>query len=96
MKTRTKWIILTVVVIAVGSFVLIELHRSAPVQNFSAKIERGDINDVVEAMLNRILAFGISLGVKEEDTTASCCQYLAVWNQHNLRPDQISVKFGHS
>jgi HlyD family secretion protein len=49
MKTITKWVILTAVVIVVGVLILVALNRSAPVQHFSAKVERGDINDVVEA-----------------------------------------------
>jgi HlyD family secretion protein len=49
MKTITKWLILTAVVVVVGVLILVALNRSAPVQHFSAKVERGDINDVVEA-----------------------------------------------
>jgi HlyD family secretion protein len=49
MKIKRKWIILAVVIIGAGVFVAIGLNRGNPVQNFTAKIERGDINDVVEA-----------------------------------------------
>jgi len=49
MKTRTKWLILTMVVVATGLLILVGLNRGTPIQHFSAKVERGDINDVVEA-----------------------------------------------
>ena len=49
MKTITKWVILTAVVVVVAVLILVGLNRSAPVEHFSAKVERGDINDVVDA-----------------------------------------------
>src|SRR5246127_3692912 len=47
--TRRKWLILTAVVIVAGLFVALGLNRGAQVQHFTAKVERGDIHDVVEA-----------------------------------------------
>jgi HlyD family secretion protein len=49
MKTRSKSVILVVVAVVIGLLVFAGLNRSKPIQNFSAKVERGDINDAVEA-----------------------------------------------
>ena len=49
MKSKRTWIIVAAVVLLGGSVAFISLNRTAPIQNFSAKVERGDINDVVEA-----------------------------------------------
>jgi HlyD family secretion protein len=49
MKTKSKWLILGGVLAAAGLLLAFELNRGTPVQNFSAKVERGDIYDVVEA-----------------------------------------------
>lgn len=48
MKNR-KWVILVVAIIAGGVLLALRLNRGTQVQNFTAKIERGDIDDVVEA-----------------------------------------------
>jgi HlyD family secretion protein len=49
MNMKRKWLIVAAVVVVLGSLLFVGLNRSAPVQHFSAKVERGDINDVVEA-----------------------------------------------
>ncbi len=49
MKTKRSWIIVAGVVIVAGLLVTLGLNRSTQVQHFSAKVERGQINDVVEA-----------------------------------------------
>jgi HlyD family secretion protein len=49
MKTNRKWLILAGVVVAAGLFVALGLSRGTQVQHFTAKVERGAINDVVEA-----------------------------------------------
>jgi HlyD family secretion protein len=56
-KNKRKWIAVAAVVILAGVLVALGLNRSSGVQNFTAKIERGDINDVVEAtgMINAII-----------------------------------------
>src|SRR6476661_4324950 len=46
---RRGWIILVAVVVAVGALVAFALSRNGQVQHFTAKVERGDIKDVVEA-----------------------------------------------
>src|SRR5438552_7812128 len=46
---KRKWLILAVVVGVAGVFVALGLNRDTQVQHFTAKVERGDIHDVVEA-----------------------------------------------
>src|ERR1017187_9328414 len=47
--TKRKWLILAAVVAVAGLFVALGLHRDTQVQHFTAKVERGEIHDVVEA-----------------------------------------------
>jgi HlyD family secretion protein len=47
--TKRKWLILAVVVVVAGLFILFGLNRDTQAQHFTAKVERGDIHDVVEA-----------------------------------------------
>jgi HlyD family secretion protein len=49
MKINRKWLIFAVVVISIGVLAVLGLNRNSQVQNFTAKVERGDVNDVVEA-----------------------------------------------
>jgi HlyD family secretion protein len=49
MKTKTKWLILAGLVAAIGLFAAFGLNRGTAVQHFTAKVERGEIDDVVEA-----------------------------------------------
>jgi HlyD family secretion protein len=49
MKPRTKWLLLAGAVAAAAFLVVLGLKRTPPIQNFTAKVERGDIHDVVEA-----------------------------------------------
>ena len=49
MMTKRKWLILAVVVIVAGLFVILGLNRDTHTQHFTAKVERGDIHDLVEA-----------------------------------------------
>src|SRR3989449_6181437 len=49
MKTKTRWLILACLVTLAGLFVVFGLNRNSQVQHFTAKVERGDIHDVVEA-----------------------------------------------
>jgi HlyD family secretion protein len=46
---KRKWLILAVVVAVAGLLVALGLNRDTHVQHFTAKVERGDIHDVVEA-----------------------------------------------
>jgi HlyD family secretion protein len=47
--TKRKWLILAVAVIVVGLFVALGLNRGTQAQHFTAKVERGAIDNVVEA-----------------------------------------------
>jgi HlyD family secretion protein len=49
MKIRGRWLIVVCVVVAAGLLIALGLNRSTPAQHFTAKAERGAINDVVEA-----------------------------------------------
>jgi HlyD family secretion protein len=49
MNRKRAWLILTVVLVVAGLLVVLGLNRSTPAQHFTAKVERGEIDDVVEA-----------------------------------------------
>jgi HlyD family secretion protein len=49
MKTKNKWLVLVGLVAVIGLAAAFGLNRTSQVQHFTAKVERGEINDVVEA-----------------------------------------------
>jgi len=49
MKTRGRWLIIAGVVAIAGLFLAFALNRNTQAQHFTAKVERGEIDDVVEA-----------------------------------------------
>jgi len=49
MKIKGRWLILAGVVVAVGVFAAFGLNRNTQAQHFTAKVELGEIDDVVEA-----------------------------------------------
>jgi HlyD family secretion protein len=49
MKTRSRWLIIAGIVVIAGLFVVFGLNRNTQAQHFTAKVERGEIDDVVEA-----------------------------------------------
>jgi HlyD family secretion protein len=49
MKTRSRWFVLAGILILIGLFAAFGLNRSPQAQHFTAKVERGEIKDVVEA-----------------------------------------------
>ena len=49
MKPRTKWLLIGGAVATVALIVVVAWNRTAQAQHFTAKVERGDIHDVVEA-----------------------------------------------
>src|SRR6266852_4344786 len=49
MKIKSRWLILAGVVVVTGLFATFILNRSTQAQHFTAKAERGEIDDVVEA-----------------------------------------------
>src|ERR1700732_4242148 len=49
MKTKSKWLVVAGLVAVIGLAAAFGLNRSSQVQHFTAKVERGEIDDVVEA-----------------------------------------------
>src|SRR3984893_10630891 len=49
MKIKSRWLILAGVVVVAGLLAAFGLNRSTQAQHFTAKVERGEIDDVVEA-----------------------------------------------
>jgi len=49
MKSKRKWSFLGAAVVGTGLLVAFGLNRTAQTEHFTAKVERGDINDAVEA-----------------------------------------------
>src|SRR3984885_9643722 len=49
MKSRGRWLMLVCAVLVAGLLIAWGLNRTTPAQHFTAKVERGAINDVVEA-----------------------------------------------
>ncbi len=49
MKPRTKWLLLSGALAVAALFVVLGLNHTPQAQHFTAKVERGDIHDVVEA-----------------------------------------------
>src|ERR1700730_14871178 len=49
MKISGRWLILVCVVVAAALLIAWGLNRSTPAEHFTAKVERGEIDDVVEA-----------------------------------------------
>jgi HlyD family secretion protein len=49
MKTKNRWLLLAGLVALVGLFAVFGLNRTSQAQHFTAKVERGEIYDVVEA-----------------------------------------------
>jgi HlyD family secretion protein len=46
---KSRWLIVAGVVVAIGAVIVFALNRDTQVQHFTAKVERGRIEDVVEA-----------------------------------------------
>ena len=49
MKIKNKWLVLVGLLIAIGLFAAFGLNRGGQIQHFTAKVEQGEIDDVVEA-----------------------------------------------
>src|SRR6267378_1279333 len=57
MKIKSKWFILAGAVVVAGLFVAFSLNRNNAPQHFTAKVDKGEIHDVVEAtgMINAVI-----------------------------------------
>jgi len=49
MKSKLKWIVIVVVILAAALFAYFRFSGGSQIQNFTAKVERGPVDDVVEA-----------------------------------------------
>src|ERR1700745_2545446 len=49
MKTKKKWLVLAGLLVVIGVVAAFGLNRGSQVQHFTAKVEEGEIDDVVEA-----------------------------------------------
>src|ERR1700730_15148002 len=49
MKTKNKWLVLIGLIVVIGIVAAFGLNRGSQVQHFTAKVEEGEIDDVVEA-----------------------------------------------
>ena len=49
MKTKNKWLVLVGLIVVIGIVAAFGLNRGSQVQHFTAKVEQGGIDDVVEA-----------------------------------------------
>src|SRR5215510_4578910 len=49
MKSRTRWLLIGGAAVVAALFVVLGWNRTAQAQHFTAKVDRGDIHDVVEA-----------------------------------------------
>src|SRR5256885_10105106 len=70
MTRKRAWFILTVVLVLAGLLVVLGLNRSTPAQHFTAKVERGEIDDVVQAtgMINAVIT--VQVGSQVSGTIA--------------------------
>jgi HlyD family secretion protein len=57
MKTKNKWLLVAGLVVIAGIIVAFDVNRNSQAQHFTAKVERGEIRDVVEAtgMINAVI-----------------------------------------
>jgi len=88
MKINRKWLIIAAMAIAAGVLVVLGLNRNGQVQYFTAKIERGDINDVVEATgtINAIIT--VQVGSQVSGTIA---KLFVDFNSHVHKGEVIAL-----
>src|SRR5437879_1188794 len=70
MKTKTRWLILACLVTLAGLFVVFGLNRNSQAQHFSAKVEKGEIHDVVEATGTINAVITVQVGSQVSGTVA--------------------------
>src|SRR5467141_4025961 len=70
MKIKSKWFILAGAVVVAGLFVAFSLNRNNAPQHFTAKVDKGEIHDVVEAtgMINSVIT--VQVGSQVSGTIA--------------------------
>jgi HlyD family secretion protein len=70
MKTKKKWIVVAGAAVLAGLLIAFGLNHSAQIQHFTARVERGDINDVVEATGTINAVVSVQVGSQVSGTIA--------------------------
>jgi HlyD family secretion protein len=70
MKTKNKWLVLAGVIALIGLFAAFGLNRSNQAQHFTAKVEKGEIHDVVEATGTINAVITVQVGSQVSGTVA--------------------------
>src|SRR5882757_7901358 len=70
MKTKNKWLVLAGVIALIGLFTAFGLNRSNQSQHFTAKVEKGEIHDVVEATGTINAVITVQVGSQVSGTVA--------------------------
>src|SRR6202165_3986423 len=70
MKTKSKWLVLAGLIAAIGLFAAFGLNRGSQVQHFTSKVERGEIDDVVEATGTINAVITVQVGSQVSGTVA--------------------------
>src|SRR6266849_1753323 len=74
MKTKSKWLILAGLIAVIGLVAAFGLNRGSQVQHFTAKVERGEIDDVVEAAGTINAVITVQVGSQVSGTIANVTQ----------------------
>src|SRR2546425_12491197 len=88
MKTKTRWLILACLVTLAGLFVVFGLNRNSQVQHFTAKVERGEIHDVVEATGTINAVITVQVGSQVSGTIA---KLNVDFNSHVHKRDAVAL-----
>src|ERR1700704_2843298 len=70
MKTKNRWLVLAGVIALIGLFAAFGLNRSNQAQHFTAKVEKGEIHDVVEATGTINAVITVQVGSQVSGTVA--------------------------
>src|SRR3981189_3325447 len=70
MKTKNKWLVLAGVIALIGLFAAFGLNRSNQAQHFTAKVEKGEIHDVVDATGTINAVITVQVGSQVSGTVA--------------------------
>src|SRR6267154_1334116 len=70
MKTKNKWLVLAGVIALIGLFAAFGLNRGNQAQHFTAKVEKGEIHDVVEATGTINAVITVQVGSQVSGTVA--------------------------
>jgi HlyD family secretion protein len=70
MKIRGSWTVLAILLVVAGLFIVFRFNRNTQAEHFTAKVEKGDIDDVVEAtgIINAVIT--VQVGSQVSGTIA--------------------------